>query len=96
MNFKKSLNLSKASGSDGLDVNIITSVYEFIRKPMLKIFNESLTLGIFPENMTIANVTPIFKSGRKELLSNHRQICILSYFSKIFKRIMYKRQCIIV
>ena len=67
----KSLKGNKSSGHDGLDVNIITSVYEFIKKPLLKIFNESINLGIFAENMKIAKVTPIFKSGKKELLTNY-------------------------
>ena len=52
------LKRNKAPDHDGLDV-----------KPLLKIFNESINLGIFPENMKIALVTPIFKSGKKELLN---------------------------
>ena len=87
----KSLKRNKAPGHDGLDVNIITSVYELIKKPLLKIFNESINLGIFPENMKIAKVTPIFKSGKKELLTNYRPISVLSYFSTILERIMCNR-----
>ena len=87
----KTLKRNKAPGHDGLDVNIITSVYEFIKKPLLKIFNESINLGIFPEKMKIAKVTPIFKSGKKELLTNYRPISVLSCFSKILERIMYNR-----
>ena len=87
----KLLKRNKSPGHDGLDVNIITSVYELIKKPLLKIFNESINLGIFPENMKIAKVTPIFKSGKKELLTNYRPISVLSCFSKILERIMYNR-----
>ena len=65
----KSLKRNKAPVHDGLDVNIMTSVYEFIKKARLKIFIESINLGIFPENMKIAKVTPIFKSDEKGLLS---------------------------
>ena len=53
----KLLKRNKAPGHDGLDVNIITSVYEFIKKPLLKIFIESINLGIFPEKMKISKVT---------------------------------------
>ena len=88
----KSLKRNKAPGLNvDLDVNSITSVYELIKKPLLKIFNESINLGIFPENMKIANVTPIFKSGEKELLTNYWPISVLSRFSKILERIMYSR-----
>ena len=87
----KSLKRNKAPVHDGLDANIMTSVYEFIKKALLKIFIESINLGIFPENMKIAKVTPIFKSGKKELLTNYRPISVLSCFSKILERIMYNR-----
>ena len=41
--------------------------------------------------MKIAKVTPIFKSRKKELLTNYRPIFVLSCFSKILERIMYNR-----
>ena len=85
----KGLKRNKAPGHDGLDVNIITSVYKFMKKPLLKIFNESINLGILPEKTKIAKVTPIFKSGKKELLTNYWPISVLSCFSKILERIMY-------
>ena len=62
-----------------------------MKKPQLKIFTESINLGIFPENMKIAKVTPIFKSGKKELLTNYGPISLFSSFSKILERIMYNR-----
>ena len=56
------------------------------------IFNESINLGIFfPENVKIAKVTPISKSGKQELLTNYWPIFVLSCFSTIFERIMYNR-----
>ena len=61
----QTLKRNKAPGHDGSDVNIVTSVYEFIKRPLLKIFNKSINLGIFPEKMKIEKVTPIFKSGKK-------------------------------
>ena len=36
-------------------------------------------------------MTPIFKSGNKELLTNYRPISVLPCFSKILERIMYNR-----
>ena len=73
----KTLKRNKAPRYDALDVNIITSVYEFIKKPLLNIFNKSIKLGIFPEIMKLAKVTPIFKSGKKELLTNYRPMSVL-------------------
>ena len=87
----KSLKKNKASGPDGLDVNIIISVYKIIKRPLIKIFNDSLLLGIFPQTMKIAKVLPFYKSGKKNLMTNYRPISVLSSFSKILERIMYNR-----
>ena len=57
----KSLKRNKPPGYNGSDVSFMTSLYELIKKPQLNIFNESINLGIFPESMKIANVTPIFQ-----------------------------------
>ena len=82
----KTLKRNKAPGHDGLDVNIITSVYEFIKKPLLKILNKSINLGVFPENIKIAKVTPIFKSGKKKttnkLSVNFRTFLLLQNFGE--------------
>ena len=87
----KSLKRNKTPGHDGLNVNIITFVYEFIKKPLLKIFNDSTNLNIFPEKMKIEKVTLIFKSDKKKLLTNYWPIPVLSCLSKTLERIMYNR-----
>ena len=53
------------------------------------IFNRSLQQGIFPENLKIAKVFPIYKNNETFLLTNYRPI--LPCFSKLFERIMYNR-----
>ena len=44
----KSLKGNKAPGHYDLDVNIIKSAYQLIKKPLLKIFNESVKSWHFP------------------------------------------------
>ena len=75
----KSFKRHKYFGTDGLDVNHVTSPYEFIEMPLQKISNESLT-----------KVAPIFKSRKKGLLTNYSQASAFSCFSKILERIIYK------
>jgi len=55
------------------------------------IFNLSLTQGVFPDQLKIAKVIPIFKAGDKLKVSNYRPISILSPFSKILEKIFYVR-----
>ena len=53
--------------------NIIISVLE----PFMPICNLSFTKGIFPQQMKIAKVIPIFKSGDKSQFNNYLPISVL-------------------
>lgn len=57
--------------------------------PLCKIYNKSLSTGIFPPQWKTARVVPIHKSGDKTLISNYRPISILSSFAKIFECLVY-------
>ena len=58
---------------------------------MLHVFNLSIVKGIFPDDLKIARVTPVFKGGDEKDLGNYRPISVLHCFSKILERIMYNR-----
>ena len=58
---------------------------------MLHVFNLSIVKGIFPDDLKIARVTPVFKRGDKKDLENYRPISVLPCFSEILERIMYNR-----
>ena len=47
--------------------------------------------GISLDSQKITKLTPIFKSGEKDNVSNSRPICILSVFSKVLERIINNR-----
>ena len=85
----KALKSNNSPGSDGLHVNFIKAVYSLIKQPRMKIFDSSLSLGIFTNSMKIAKVTPVFRAAKKELVSNYRPISVLPCFSKILEKIMY-------
>jgi hypothetical protein len=54
------------------------------------IVNLSLKSGIVPDQLKIARVLPLFKSG-DNMLSNYRPISVLPIFSKIFEKVVYNR-----
>ena len=58
---------------------------------LFHVFKVSIEQGIFPDSLKIAKVTPIFKSGDKDNVSNYRPISILPVFSKVLERIMYNK-----
>ena len=66
---------------------ISPSVFE----PLRYIFNLSIEKGIFPDQLKIAKVTPLFKKGDNALMDNYRPISVIPYFLKILERIIYNR-----
>ena len=59
--------------------------------PLTYISNLSLQEGVFPDELKIANVIPLFKSDDPELFNNYRPVSLLCTVSKVFERIMYNR-----
>ena len=67
-------------------MEIIKHVISNIAKPLCYIGNKSFLDRTFPDKMKIAKVIPIYKSGDKNLICNHRPISSLSQFSKILEK----------
>ena len=59
-------------------------------EPLTCLINRSFMDGIFPNELKLARVVPIFKCGDSTAPSNYRPISILSFFSKIFEKLLYK------
>ena len=53
--------------------------------------NHSITLGIFPEVLKVANMILVYNSGSTHNPNNYRPISLLSCFAKIFEKLLYKR-----
>jgi len=65
---------------------------KYLLAPLLSnVISESVLDGVFPNNLKIAKVVPIFKSGDSEIPTNCRPISVLTYFSKIFEKVLYGR-----
>ena len=80
-----------AAGWNGLQAFIMKQIKEVIVTPLVHICNLSLTTGIFPDELKIANVVPIFKSGDDMVFSNYRPVSVLLIFSKLLERLVYNR-----
>ena len=62
-----------------------------IAKFLSKIFNFCLELGVFPDDLKIAEVIPVFKKGDPAKATNHQPISILSQCSIIFEKLLFIR-----
>ena len=63
---------------------------ESLSVPLTILFNQSITIGIFPNRFKIGKVIPIYKTFCKSKLSNYCPISILPFFSKVFETRMKK------
>ena len=62
---------------------------------MMIVFNMSINRGIFPNEMKLAKLIPLFKSGKKEHCSNYQPISLLPVISKILEKMYTKEHTII-
>ena len=80
-----------APGHDGITSSCVKLIAKNIALPLTQAINKSLSQGVFPAELKIAKVIPLFKSNDASLFTNYRPISLLPIFSKIFERIMYNR-----
>ena len=55
------------------------------------IVNDSFNKGIYPNKLKTAKVVALHKKGASDNPTNYRPISLLSIFSKIIGKLMYKR-----
>ena len=74
---------------------ISNSVLKYVNNelsPILtKIINICVNQGYFPTELKKGCISPIFKSGKKNLVSNYRPVCSLSPISKIIEKVVYNK-----
>ena len=62
-----------------------------ICRPLTHFINLSIISGVFPDQLKIARVIPLFKSGDKSSFTNYRPVSVLPAFSKILEKVIYNR-----
>ena len=84
------LNVNKAYGPDNISPKLLKEAAPSITETLVKLFNMSLSKGIFPASWKLANVVPIYKKAEEFFTSNYRPISLLSTIAKVFERVVFK------
>ena len=63
-------------------------MYSCLKQPSYLI-NEAFTEGILPVQLNLARVVPIVKVRDPTQIENDRPISVLTFFYKVFEKIMY-------
>ena len=89
-NILKSLK-NGAAGYDELNACLLKHISPFITEPLKYLSNLSLSEGIFPTELKLANVIPLYKADDAFLFNNYRPVSLLCVISKVFEKVMYNR-----
>ena len=75
----RSLNPDKATSSDGKYGHMLLLYDDSVTRPLKLIFQNIFSTSTYSDMWKLANVTPIFKKGDKQLIKNDRYITSLLY-----------------
>ena len=89
-NILKSLK-NGAAGYDEINTSLLKHISSVITEPLKYLSNLSLSEGVFPTELKLANVIPLYKSDDAFVFNNYRPVSLLCVISKVFERIMYNR-----
>ena len=64
---------------------------ESVILPLQIIFRNILSTSIYPHTWKLANVTPIFKKGDKQLIKNYRPISLLPICGKFLEKLIFNK-----
>ena len=93
LDFIGTLEPKTSSGFDNLSAKTLKQIGPIIHSVIRLITNQSLTTGIFPSQLKVALVTPIYKGKNTDLniFINYRPISLLPTISKIIEKIVHKQ-----
>ncbi|KFQ20299.1 RNA-directed DNA polymerase from mobile element jockey, partial [Mesitornis unicolor] len=82
------LDIHKSIGPDGMHPQVLRKLAEVIARPLSIIFGKLWATGEVPEDWRKANVTPVFKKGKKEDLENYRPVSLTSIPGKVMEHLI--------
>ena len=87
----RKINPNKATGPGGISGQMLLLCDDSVSIPLQIIYSNILSTSIYPDIWKLANVTPIFKKGDKQLIKDYRPISLLPICGKILEKIIFNQ-----
>ena len=88
LNIINKLTNKNSCGFDNLSTKIIKALKDSLIKPLTLIINQILNTGVFPSQLKIAKVIPIFKKDDNNMFNNYRPISLLLVLFKVVEKVI--------
>ena len=88
-NVISNLKIKSSYGYDNISNKLIKLAKGVLTQPLTLISNQILRTGIFPKELKISRVKPLFKSGDPLQFNNYRPVSLLPSLSKIFEHVIF-------
>ena len=82
------LDTHKSVGLDGIHPRVLRELAEVLIKPLSIIYQQSWLTGEVPVDWKLANVTLIYRKGRKENPGNYKPVSLTSVPGKVMEQII--------
>ena len=87
----KGIKTSRSTGHDGITSKLLKLISNDIADSITLIINQSLKSAIFPNQLKIVKVIPIYKKNDKKIITNYRPISVLPVVSKVFETVTHEQ-----
>ena len=82
----------KTSRSGKIPTRFLKDGVKCIAHVLSSLFNKSMESGVFPDNLKIAAICPIYKGeGSKSSPNNYRPISVLPIVARLFEKIIHNQ-----
>jgi len=91
LNAIRSLKTKKSVSNDDISPFFVRCITKELSPYLCELFCSAFEFGVFPSPFRTARVIPIHKSGSKSEMTNYRPISLLTFFPKIFEKLILYR-----
>ena len=79
----------KATGIHNIPNKVLKDSIQIIAPVLIDIFNLSIGIKIFSDDLNVLEVVPVYKCGKRENLNNYRPIAVLPTIAQVFEKLLY-------